>query len=714
MEGLLARRTLTEKTFDLQITTGGEGERWILASSPRHGNASVRFQNAAPPSSLADLQKRPTDPGELAALGETLFRSLFVEDVGELFRLALGEVLADDTTVLRLRLQIEDPDLAVLPWELLYAPLHRRFLATWPRTSLSRGLSLVEPVRELQSPGTLRLLAVFPVSSGLDVRSEKDELLRLEQETRGRILVRIFEGRATSSALRKALRGEETHLVHFAGHALSGEEGARLFLDGEKDDLPQPFPAVSFARLLEVQPTLRLVVLNACHGAALAGVASQLLRCGIPAVVGMQASIANSQALKFATELYRELACGRVPGQVEQAVTQARSALLQDRPHSPDFANPVLYLRAPTGSLWQEQSEEVRKGWFRSLSESASEVRLRFLPLPPQSFLGRDTDLLHVKRSLFPAEGAEERGRLLLMTGWPGVGKTTLTTALVHDPELQKTFPDGILWTGLDQSPSLLSALSVWCVSLGGPGLSPTATVEEASHQLATLLRRRRALLVIDDVWDPAHAAPFLVGGPQCAMLVTSRLPAMEHQLDVPSGDTYRLPPLSDEAGLELLRTRAPEVVAARPAECLLLVQELEGLPLALHVAGRMLHEQSRWWDVGELLQELREGRRLLEESVPSDRTDFRRQTLPTVEVLLAKSTERLPAELLERFAFLGGFAPKPATFDLPALQAVWEVDDAKPTVRKLINLGLLEPVGEGRFWMHALLVAHARSLLGV
>jgi hypothetical protein len=29
-----------------------------------------------------------------------------------------------------------------------------------------------------------------------------------------------------------------------------------------------------------------------------------------------------------------------------------------------------------------------------------------------------------------------------------------------------------------------------------------------------------------------------------------------------------------------------------------------------------------------------------------------------------------------------------------------------------LINYGLLEPVGGGRFQMHALLVAHARSLL--
>jgi hypothetical protein len=44
-------------------------------------------------------------------------------------------------------------------------------------------------------------------------------------------------------------------------------------------------------------------------------------------------------------------------------------------------------------------------------------------------------------------------------------------------------------------------------------------------------------------------------------------------------------------------------------------------------------------------------------------------------------------------------------------MQAVWEVDDPKPIIRELASRGLVEPIG-GRFQMHALLVAHARSLL--
>jgi hypothetical protein len=95
----------------------------------------------------------------------------------------------------------------------------------------------------------------------------------------------------------------------------------------------------------------------------------------------------------------------------------------------------------------------------------------------------------------------------------------------------------------------------------------------------------------------------------------------------------------------------------------------------------------------------------------PADRTDVPRETKPTVAVLFKKSTDRLNQETREYYAYLGVFAPKPATFSLKHMQRVWRVDDARPIVRTLVDRGLLEPVS-GRFQMHALLVAHAKSLL--
>ena len=38
-------------------------------------------------------------------------------------------------------------------------------------------------------------------------------------------------------------------------------------------------------------------------------------------------------------------------------------------------------------------------------------------------------------------------------------------------------------------------------------------------------------------------------------------------------------------------------------------------------------------------------------------------------------------------------------------------IEDPKPIVRKLVGLGLLEVIGDGRFQMHALLVQHASTI---
>jgi hypothetical protein len=162
------------------------------------------------------------------------------------------------------------------------------------------------------------------------------------------------------------------------------------------------------------------------------------------------------------------------------------------------------------------------------------------------------------------------------------------------------------------------------------------------------------------------------------------------------------------------LHALAPKVVPQYPEQCRELVRQLECLPLALQVAGRLLNsEADHGWGVEDLLCELRTTLRLLNESPPADMmAALARETTPTVAALLRKSTDRLDAVTRDRFALLGAFAPDPGTFGLEAMAAVWQVSDPKPTARKLVQRGLLEPVGPARFQMHALLRMLARSLL--
>ena len=142
------------------------------------------------------------------------------------------------------------------------------------------------------------------------------------------------------------------------------------------------------------------------------------------------------------------------------------------------------------------------------------------------------------------------------------------------------------------------------------------------------------------------------------------------------------------------------------------LLLELEYLPLAIQVAGRLLHEEAgEDWGVEELLAELRAGARLLSANAPAD-TALAGGTIPTVSALLRRSTDRLSDEDRLRFAYLGAFAPRPATFDLENIAAQWDSPRPRDGIRRLVRLGLLEPIGRGRFQMHSLLVMHAEALL--
>jgi DNA-binding SARP family transcriptional activator len=330
-------------------------------------------------------------------------------------------------------------------------------------------------------------------------------------------------------------------------------------------------------------------------------------------------------------------------------------------------------------------------------------------PLPPL-VIGRDEALRDIKSRL--SHDGQIRSTTVIQ-GWPGVGKSTIVAALAHDADIARIFPDGILWTSLGEIPALLTELRTWATALGLNVGGSETRLETLSGQVATALRDKRMLLIVDDVWQIEHALPFKVGGQGCALVMTSRLNDVAQALAPTAYDVYRLAVLSEETALELLRRLTPETVTEHPEESLELVRGLEGLPLAIQVAGRLLHSEARLgWGVGNLLQELQAGVALLEAQVPGDLVRQGQETSPTITALLKRSTDALDATMRECFALLGVFVPKPATFDLGAMAIAWEVDDPKPYARTLVNRGLLEPISGGRFQMHALLVLHARSLM--
>lgn len=332
-------------------------------------------------------------------------------------------------------------------------------------------------------------------------------------------------------------------------------------------------------------------------------------------------------------------------------------------------------------------------------------------PLPPRVFIGREDALQDVRRLLITNRRGASRENITVIRGWPGVGKTSLVSAIGHDAEIARTFTDGVLWISLEQKPHVITEMARWGRALGSEEMLKAPTVKDATAQLAALLSKRRMLLIVDDVWETGHAAAFTdAAGEQCSVMVTTRLPKVAAAL-TDRERTYNLPVLTEEFGVMLLRILVPEVVSQNELDCLELVRDLEGLPLALHVAAGLLRsEADLGWGVAGLIEKIRKGTELINKQAPKDRIE-KDGDIPSVRALLQRSTDVLDEQTRDCFICLGAFPPKPATFDLHALRAIWQIDDPKPTVRQLVGHGLLEPVGDGRFQMHRILVDHARSL---
>jgi NB-ARC domain len=345
----------------------------------------------------------------------------------------------------------------------------------------------------------------------------------------------------------------------------------------------------------------------------------------------------------------------------------------------------------------------------RSVASNAAPRQVTLPPLPAL-IVGREPDFTAIRDRVLRGTQAATMG-VTVVRGWPGVGKSTLAASVTHAALDWNEFPDGVLWTALGEAGDARTALVSWLRQLGKPATADS--VDELSAVLGGLLRGRRILLVVDDAWQAEHATPLLVGTGGSAALVTTRSTEAAQRLAPRADGVYVLGVLGEEASLTLLSALAPTVVRDHRDESAELAREVEGLPLALQVAGRLLAaEASLGLGVSELLAELREGSRILAAQAPPDRADLANATTPTVAALLAQSTDRLSAQQREQFAFLGAFAEKPATFDVAAIGSVWGVKDPRPGIRVLVARGLLEPTANQRFQMHALLALHARALI--
>src|SRR5215211_3260658 len=295
--------------------------------------------------------------------GERLFKAILTGDVKTRYEVSLREARRQNKG-LRLKLRIQPPKLALLPWEFLYDPDGGDYLCFSASTPLVRYVDLRRPVEQLPITPPLRILGMVASPTDLpqlDVDKEK----RLVEESikflRAKGLVELtWLEEQTWSALQEAMWGGPWHIFHFVGHGdfdRNNGEGRVAFSDEAGRQVV--LPARNLARLLDDHRDLRLAFLNSCEGARgsegdpFSGTAATLVRRGIPAVVAMQYQITDKAAIEFCSAFYESLA-DALP--VDAAVTEARVAVSMDSVL--EWGTPVLYMRSRDGRLFDISTEK--------------------------------------------------------------------------------------------------------------------------------------------------------------------------------------------------------------------------------------------------------------------------------------------------------------------------------------------------------------------
>ena len=264
--------------------------------------------------------------------GTALFNAVFTSNALSLFDTSRA-LARREGSGLRLRLRILAPELATLPWELLYDPRQGEYLALSQQTPLVRTVETVKPLEPLAVTPPLRILgmAVSPVDlQPLDVAHEK-ELLQGAVAKMGDQIELAWTSGESWRELQRSLQQGPWHIFHFIGHALFDDiatEGALALADEQgRADLRN---TQEVSRLLADHSALRIIVLNACQGAQTGtqalydSIAERLVRRGLSVVLAMQTSITDSAAVEFTRSFYSALANG-LP--VDAACSEARMGM---------------------------------------------------------------------------------------------------------------------------------------------------------------------------------------------------------------------------------------------------------------------------------------------------------------------------------------------------------------------------------------------------
>jgi hypothetical protein len=350
-------------TIDLsQIWVGWQeffSSRSKPASFPCHQHLSIPNLDLATVNA-GDLQPQSYSARLMQYFGLNLWQWLFARQIGTAFAHSQGMAVGRGK-MLRLRLEIRDPHLTSLPWEIAQPQLGKPSISIDPQILFSRTNSDVDPLLPQRLDRSIKILLVLgqniPGSPQLDLQQESATIAQVlrNQIPSGFSPPNRFNPAAcqvdtliqpTATELITKLESQSYNVFFYAGHGTPAPDGGLLILN----DL-SGINGTELAQLL-VQCRVKLAVFNSCWGAQpyyhqqqavpRSSLAEVLLHHGVPAVLAMRDTIADREALSFIGAFTQALA-ERMS--IDKAVAFARQQLLiLYKFNQPAWTLPILYM----------------------------------------------------------------------------------------------------------------------------------------------------------------------------------------------------------------------------------------------------------------------------------------------------------------------------------------------------------------------------------
>lgn len=295
--------------------------------------------------------------------GIDLWQWLFSDSIRNSFAQSRG-VAHGRNKPLRLRLDLRDPDLIPLPWEIMQPEAGKQSISLNQKLLFSRTTSDVDPLSLVERANALKILLVL--GENQDVRGRRKTLLQLKNEAE--VLTEVLKLQnvpplsnslanpvnatvetllqPTTAELIEVLENQNYNVLFFAGHGIPAPDGGLLFLAEN-----QTINGTELAQVL-VRTRVTLAVFNACWGAQpdcraqraipRSSLAEVLVHHGVPAVLAMRDSIADGEALSFIEAFTSAIASRHA---IDSAVAIARQQLLMlYKFNQPAWTLPILYM----------------------------------------------------------------------------------------------------------------------------------------------------------------------------------------------------------------------------------------------------------------------------------------------------------------------------------------------------------------------------------